>query len=282
MKFTQENLRGLWKPENDSAGEDNGQVTIVGASKLFTGAALMSLQAASRIVDMVFFSSEEKSVEEIVKVKAGLSAFIYVPFEEVEAYIKKSDAILIGPGLMRFRSEMEDPGKREVENEVAMQTKKTTETLFEKFPEKKWVIDAGSLQVIEARSIPKGAIVTPNNHEFERLFGATMTSETVRVMAGKYGCVIVGKGPVGYVSDGNELWEIDGGNAGLTKGGSGDVLAGLMVGLFAKNSAVLAAASATYILKKTAEKLFETVGFGFNSEDLARKVFEVKKELVGY
>ncbi|KKU98002.1 MAG: sugar kinase, partial [Candidatus Amesbacteria bacterium GW2011_GWB1_48_13] len=99
-------------------------------------------------------------------------------------------------------------------------------------------------------------------------------------MAKKYSCVIVGKGAVGYATDGQTTYEITGGNAGLTKGGTGDVLAGVIAGLAAKNEPLLAAAAGTYLVKKTAESLFERVGYAYNADDLAENVFEVYKNLI--
>ena len=52
--FEKNKLKMLYKPPLKSSGEDNGQITVIGGSKLFHGAPLLSLKVASRIVDMVF------------------------------------------------------------------------------------------------------------------------------------------------------------------------------------------------------------------------------------
>ena len=71
MIFKRDDLKKLYKPANDSSGEENGQVTIIGGSELFHGAPLFCLTTASRIVDMVFFTSPEKSVGEVAnKIKS--------------------------------------------------------------------------------------------------------------------------------------------------------------------------------------------------------------------
>ena len=101
-------LNKLYKPSVNSSKGENGQVTIIGGSKLFHGAPLFALTTASRIVDMVFFASPEPSIGEVAnKIKSKLFSFIWIPWEETEEYIKKSDAVLIGPGFMRFDSEKE-------------------------------------------------------------------------------------------------------------------------------------------------------------------------------
>lgn len=281
MRFDEGMMSSLWRPETNSSGNENGLVTIVGGSELFYGAPLMAVIAASRLVDSVFFSSPSEDLEEISKFKSGALAFIYVPFEEIGEYIKKSDSVLVGPGFMRYHKEGQGDVKKDTDK-VSKRSLDTTLQLLRDHGDKKWVIDAGSLQVIRPEMIPAGAVVTPNREEFEMLFGVTLTDQTVKAMALKYKCVIVAKGPIAYVSDGNEIIEIHGGNPGLTKGGVGDVTAGMIVGLLAKNPPLLAACCGTYLVKKTAEVLFEKVGYGFNSEDLALEFFHQKKKLIGF
>ena len=104
MVFNKDELKNLFVPAKNSSGEDNGQITIIGGSELFHGAPLLSLTVASRIVDMVFFTSPEKSVGSIAeKLKSKLMSYIWIPVNEVEHYIEKSEAILIGPGMLRYR-----------------------------------------------------------------------------------------------------------------------------------------------------------------------------------
>src|SRR3990167_11099539 len=104
--FNPSELKKLYKPKQDSSNEDNGSVTIIGGSKLFHGAPLLSLKVASRIVDMVFFASPEPSVGSVAgRIKSSLFSFIWIPWKDLGAYIEKSDAVLIGPGFMSFRGE---------------------------------------------------------------------------------------------------------------------------------------------------------------------------------
>src|SRR5438132_1066559 len=112
-KFNQADLKKLFKPASGSFGEENGQVTIIGGSTLFHGAPIFALKTASRIVDMVFFATPEKSVGRVAEAaKSKLNSFIWVPWEETEKYIEKSDAVLIGPGFLRFKSEHMPHGER--------------------------------------------------------------------------------------------------------------------------------------------------------------------------
>jgi len=265
MIFDKADLQKLFVPDKNSSGEDNGQVTIIGGSSLFHGAPLYGLKIASRIVDMVFFSSPEKSVGSIAEnLKGKLFSFIWVPEKDIDKYIEKSDAVLIGPGLMRYSQSFEDA--------TFEFTKKFTENLLEKFPNKKWVIDAGSLQVMDKKFIPKNSILTPNNKEFEILFGKKFSVSVSQKMSQEYNCIIVNKGPVTTITSKDEIIEVNGGNAGLTKGGTGDVESGLTAALLAKNDPMLSACAGSFIVKATADELYKEKGTFFNADDLADKV----------
>ncbi len=275
--FDGKGLQNLYQPKKNSNGEDNGQITIIGGSKLFHGAPLFSLKTASRIVDMVFFATPEKSVGYVAeKIKSQLLSFIWIPWEEVEEYIQKSDAILIGPGFMRYSSES-DGHKYDTEfcDDECKQTREITKQFLTKYSKKKWVIDAGSLQTMEDIWIPEGAIITPNRKEFEILFkikggkGKKKITELVSKMAKNYKCTIVLKGPETIVCSPDDCMVVKGGNPGLTKGGTGDVLAGLTTALFAKNDAFLSALAASYVQKKAADVIYKDKGPYYNSDDLA-------------
>jgi hydroxyethylthiazole kinase-like uncharacterized protein yjeF len=173
---------------------------------------------------------------------------------------------------MRFRSEKASQSDRERSfDEAAKLSREITEKLLKSFSEKRWVIDAGSLQVMEVDWIPKGAILTPNKKEYQMLFGEKDPSEVAK----KYNCIVVVKGANAAVCSPEKCVEIRNGNPGLTAGGSGDALAGTAVGLLAKNDPFLAACSSTYIVKASADELYKKVGTNFNADDLTEKIPEV-------
>ena len=66
----------------------------------------------------------------------------------------------------------------------------------------------------------------------------------------------------------------------MTKGGTGDVLAGLTVALLAKNKPFLAASSASFIEKSAGDELYKKVGVGYNADDLANKIPETLHSLI--
>jgi len=258
--FSSENLSELYMPNQNSKKGENGQVTIIGGSELFHGAPILALKSASRIVDLVFFAASDYNKDVAALLKSQLSSFIWVDFKDIDEYIKKSDSILIGPGFMR---------------DVAF-TKNITTELLEKYPDKKWVIDAGSLQMMEPTSIPRNSILTPNLREFKHLFKIAIESEVVedyiplvQEKAQTYGCTIALKMYKTIVSDANETYIIEDGSAGLTKGGVGDVQSGLTVALYAKNSPLLAASASSYLIKQAAKLLEAEKGLMYNTDDLA-------------
>jgi len=259
--FNQKDLGKLRFPKEGSSKGENGQVTVVGGSKLFHGAPLLALTIASRFTDMTFFATPEPSVGKVAEmIKSELFSFIWVPWDERGQYIEKSDAVLIGPGMMRYKKEWGDGGGDE--------TREITRDLLLGFRNKKWVIDAGSLQILEADWIPPGAILTPNRKEYQRLFVTMDVSEAAK----KYKCIIVEKLPVTAVCSPERCVAIKGGNAGLTKGGTGDVQAGLTAGLLAKNDPFLAASAASFIVKSAADSLYQKVGTAYNADDLASEI----------
>lgn len=251
-----------------------GQVTMVGGSKLFHGAPLLALRSASRLVSMVYFSSfeEDKGVAE--KLKAGLASFVWVEREDVNEYIAKSEAVLIGPGMMRSHSKEH----KFMCDATGEETRKTSVDLFKKFPDKKWIVDGGTLQVVRAEDIPQGSVVTPNKKEFEMLFGEKPIDEIdgrceqVFNIAKRQKLVILTKDAVSIASDGESVYKIEGGSEGLIKGGVGDVIAGLTLGFLAKNNGLFAVCAASYLIKKAAEKLTAERGMMFNADDLAERL----------
>jgi len=258
------------------------QTTIIGGSRLFHGAPLLALKVASRLNRMVFFSSPEPSLGEVAaKIKSRLFSFIWVPFEEVGDYIKKSTAVLIGPGLMRFGKEKENKEyeKKRFDDEAGRLTKKITEGFLSQFPQRQWVIDAGSLQVMAEKFIPAGAVLTPNFEEYRLLFGVDLekkpTAEKEKMLvslAQKYRAVFLTKEDYSCVTDGKTCFFVGPGNKGLEKGGMGDVLAGLVAALVGQKPTLEAAATALFISKKAAHELYRKKGLFFNADDLADEI----------
>jgi len=291
--FDPEVLKQLYIPPPNAHKPQNGSVMLIGGSQLFHAASLWSLTIISRIVDMTFYSSVSANNEIVQKAREEFRNGIVVPRGKIDEYIKDADVVLIGPGLPR------EGGLEKGDDD----TKELTESFIKKYPEKKWVIDGGSLQTIdpevllELKTVP---ILTPHIKEFKTLFGVDASDEAAEEMAKKYNCVILLKGEYDVVCgpfdsaqavQGSEepsgsrrgeirCMRISGGNAGMTKGGTGEVLAGLVAALYTKNDAFLSATAASYINKKAGESLFEKLGYYFNASDLADEIPKVMGSMI--
>jgi NAD(P)H-hydrate epimerase len=262
---TIDDLNNLYIPAHGSHKGQNGRLLVIGGSHLFHAASLWALTVASRIVDLVHYSSVPENNE---LVKDEFHNGIVVPREDVDAYIEEDDVILIGPGMVRDE-----------------ETRDLTNSLLQKHPQKQWVIDAGALQMMDVSRIPKHAILTPHHGEFMRLLslnhelGIMNNGGAVQAFAKKYNCIVLLKGERDIASDGETVKIIAGGNAGMTKGGTGDVLAGLVAALACKNDPFLAAIAGAIINKKAGDALYARVGPYFNASDLANEIPVVMKQL---
>jgi NAD(P)H-hydrate epimerase len=284
--FDPEVLKSLYIPPKDAHKPQNGAVMLIGGSHLFHAASLWSLTVISRIVDMTFYSSVEANNELVQKTKEEFRNGIVVPRNRIDDYINDADVVLIGPGLPR------EAGLEKGDDN----TKELTEKLLKKYPDKKWVIDGGSLQTMDPEillGLKVMPILTPHKREFETLVSKIKDqrskikdtnqkskAEAAEMFAKEYKCVVLLKGEYDTVCSPTDCVKVEGGNAGMTKGGTGDVLAGLVAALYAKNEAFLSATAASYINKKAGESLFEKVGYYFNASDLADEIPIVMKNLI--
>ena len=108
------------------------------------------------------------------------------------------------------------------------------------------------------------------------LIGAGKTYELNRlekILDNKY--LILLKGPIDKIYYQGQELEVSGGNAGMTKGGTGDVLAGLVAALYCQNNILTSAVVASYVNKKAGESLSWRVGPFFNASDLVNEVPKV-------
>ncbi|MBI5620654.1 NAD(P)H-hydrate dehydratase [Candidatus Gottesmanbacteria bacterium] len=246
-----EDLKTLYVPGRGSHKGQNGRLLIIGGSHLFHAASLWALTVASRIVDLVHYCSVPENNAIVQKAKEEFRNGIVVSREDVESYIEEDDCILIGPGMTRDG-----------------ETETLTNSLFKKYPHKQWVIDAGALQMMDVSLIPKNAILTPHHGEFRGL----TQNEDPQEFAKKYQCIVLLKGERDIAASPSQLREISGGNAGMTKGGTGDVLAGLIAALACKNDPFLATIAGSFINKKAGDALYARVGPYFNATDLAEEI----------
>lgn len=106
------------------------------------------------------------------------------------------------------------------------------------------VLDADALNILSLHSelwasVPPYSILTPHPKEFQRLFGPSSDDfarlEKAREQAREHQCIIVLKGHYTYIAmPGGKSYFNSTGNAGMAKGGSGDVLTGILTAMLSQ------------------------------------------------
>jgi hydroxyethylthiazole kinase-like uncharacterized protein yjeF len=224
-----------------------GHALVVSGSTGKTGAAAMTCDAALKVGAGLVTLVIPRSLNSIMEVKlteamtypvedSGKGRLTLEAFDEIAAFARDKDAIVIGPGLS-----------------TAEETMALVRKLFVEL-DKPFVVDAdgitsfqGHLDLIKER---KGnAVFTPHPGELGRLIRmspADINADRRAVgcrFAETHGIDLVLKGARTLVcgADGS-LYINPTGNASLAKGGSGDVLTGLIGGLVAQGYTVREAA----------------------------------------
>lgn len=277
-------LNQIHLPLPNSHKGQNGKVMIIGGSQLFHAASQWALLVTSRLVDMVFYASIPSNNELIQQAKAHFANGIVIPRSEIENYIEEADVVLIGPGMERNNSSNNYSQLTTHNLQLSVEdwnsnTEKIVNYLLSKYPHKKWVIDAGALQMVDPTLLNERCIITPHQKEFEWLMKKVDTDFSLENFAVEKlnNCIVLLKGVVDLVylptPDSRFPTPISGGNAGMTKGGTGDVLAGLVAGLYCfTDNPVAAAIVASSINKHAGDELYQQVGPFFNATDLANQI----------
>lgn len=331
-------LAQINQPSKYSHKGENGKVLVIGGSDLFHAASQWSFEVASRLVDMVFYSSVSDNNQIIKQTKGLLHDGVVIPRSQLPNYAEEVDTILIGPGMRRdvpsrFSSEQlnhlqpADLKAEDWEND----TLAVVSVLLRHFPHKQWVIDAGALQIIHPGWLPERAILTPHAKEFSNLvskissvgigtdgqiasqlplklrddieiftnnvmdkFWQDEESIPPRIIesdewldfsnkqiepqnlfdmsASLNNAYLILKGAVDIIFYSDRAVAVVGGNPGLTKGGSGDVLAGLVAGLVATSDIFSSLVVSSFLNKKAGHDLWLKQGNMFNTSDLVRQI----------
>ena len=234
---------------------DNGRVLVIGGCEDFVGAPVLAGMAALRSgCDIAVIATHEWGAYAInsltpdlitKKLKGTYLQTVHVPV--LLKLAKEFDCVVIGPGL----------GEKE-------ETQTAVRMLCEKITVPK-IIDADALR---AKPKLKNCIVTPHAKEFEVLFGKKPTKANAKKFAKKNAIVLL-KGPTDFISDGTKLVENKTGNASMTKGGTGDCLAGLVAGLVAQGMSLFdASVAGAWINGRAGEIMFGETGYGYMASEL--------------
>lgn len=191
-----------------------GLVAVVGGA--MAGASLLAAQAAARsgagMVRRLVADDLRHGADAIVTQEAGTVEALRDGLTDA-----RLAAVLVGPGLGR--------------NTVARARLDAVLGCAHRL-----VLDADALTLIGVDQIPDGAILTPHEGEFMRLFGDLPGSkiDRARAAAERSGAVVIYKGADSVIAapDGR-VAVASGGSHWLSTAGTGDVLAGLVAGRLA-------------------------------------------------
>lgn len=202
----------------------------------------------------------------------GRGTLSRLALDRAAEHMDKADAVLIGPGLSR-------------NEDAAWVCRKLTERLTCPL-----VLDAdginaleGHIDVLDSRR-GRLTVLTPHDGEFARLAGEMPGADRVeaaRGFAAQYGCVLVLKGhrTVTAFPDG-EAFVNTTGNPGMAKGGSGDVLSGMILSLLGQGVAAKRAVPwAVCLHGQVGDLAAEELGeYGMTPADLIGKIPQTLKK----
>lgn len=261
--ITEEDVqRTLAKRMPDAHKGSIGKALVIGGSLQMTGAPVLTTEACLRSGAGLTTLAVPNNIHFIVSQKTTEATFLPLGCENGEVKtsnfsqeigLNDYDAIAIGPGLGRTQ----------------------TYSLFSSFNDYKGplVIDADGLyhlsnELGKWKEDRKGGptIITPHPGEMARLIGTSISEvqkcpfQLSKDFAEVYQMYVVLKGPYTIITSPNgDQWINTTGNASLAKGGSGDVLTGIILAFLLQHRNVTAAlTNAVYIHGKTADVLVET------------------------
>lgn len=231
-------------PDRDPWGHKGtfGKVLLLCGSRGYTGAAYLAAMGALRSGAGLVFLGVPECIYEIGAVKLNEPVVFPLPdtdgkmsaqaIEEICERLPQTDAVLIGPGMGQ------SPDTLAVTCAVLRSAQCPV------------VVDADGINVLsEHRDILRGrkypTILTPHDGEFRRLGGIIGADrmESAAELSRDLGCIILLKGHETCITDGQTGYVNQTGNPGMAVGGSGDVLAGMIVSLLGQGLASLEAAA---------------------------------------
>lgn len=260
----------LSKRSPDLPWGDWGTVLIVsGSSRLYQGTVRATLAALRTGLDMVVVAAPEKVVAmvQLATLECETRPLAGEHFTSQHANFlerHKNQTLLMGLGM----------------------TESKTQVLVNKFIHKAlrihpgpMVLDCDVLRALETMSdakkilATKTVILTPNQEELALLHSKPVDSvrAAAKKVAEEFQSVVVAKGEVDLVTDGQQVAESTGGSHLLGKGGMGDIFAGITVAILAHlpNDPFQAAQLASRLIKDAGERAVRQHGPGVLPSDVA-------------
>jgi len=211
---------------------ENGKVLVVGGSKDYVGAvALAGLAALRAGCDIVVIAAPEKAAwainamsPDLITKKIDCEYFTSKNANEILRIAKDFDVVLIGNG-------------------ISLRSKDFVRKIVKKI-KKPLVIDADGIKSISFKDV-KNAVITPHPKELEMLLRNSGKEKLIKIKDHKLlirklqdivgNNVLLVKGRVDMIISKNNIAFNHTGNEGMTKGGTGDVLAGICAGFLAQS-----------------------------------------------
>ena len=250
----------VYKRKEDAHKGEHGKILVIGGSP-YVGAPFLAAKAAYAAgADLVTIAVPESIYDfvasfspEMIPIKLRGEEIDEDNIDEIVELTKRHDVVVFGMGTV---------DKGEIAKEISKHAKKI-------------VLDAGGI----AEEVHCKAILTPHKGEFKKNFKVEANVGNLIEVAKEIGATILLKGKEDYISDGERLKVNKTGNAGMTVGGTGDVLAGVTAALFALSDDPFWVASASAFINGYAGDLcFEDKGYNFTALDLIEKIpYAIKK-----
>lgn len=230
------------RPNNCHKG-NFGKVLLLCGSRGYTGAAALCAMGALRTGAGLVYLAVPEDIYEIEAVKLWEPIVLPLPSEDghistdakdkISKLLTDKDAVLIGPGL----------GQSEAVRDIV--------TMILTKHQGSVVLDADGINVLkEHKDILRGrtapTILTPHTAEFRRICPDHTDKRIVdaATFAEEYGVILLLKGHRTIITNGRTTYVNLTGNPGMAVGGSGDVLAGMIVSLIGQGIDPLEATAA--------------------------------------
>lgn len=271
----------LPKRRRDTHKGDYGRLLIIGGSVGYTGAPTLCARAAVRSGAGLVYLGVPADIYAITAVKNDEAMPFPLACEAGRLSAAALDAVLerlaacsvcvIGPGL--GRSAALTVLVQRVVQESKIPIVADADALFAL---------AQDVSVLERAQAP--VVLTPHEGEFRRLYGESTgdRAEEAARFAETHGCTVVRKGPetVCAFPDGDTV-RMRVGNPGMAKGGSGDVLAGILGAFVCQLPLKRAVQTAVWVHGAAGDRCAERLGeYAMTPADLIEALPEVTKSLI--
>ncbi len=248
-----------------------GRLLVIGGSETFSGApSLVALAAYRTGTDHVFVAAPEKTARVISAFSPNLIC-IKLPGEclsvahirMLREHIEKATAVVMGSGLGRSTKTVS------AVHRILTVIRESRKPLL---------LDADALSclgLVKRKLFDDSTVLTPHSGEFQAISGKNpskdlkVRADEVKAFASKSGAVTLMKGHADVISDGARVRLNDTGNQGMTVGGTGDILAGIVAGLMSQGVNPFRAAIAGAFINGAAGDLAEErLGYHLIATDL--------------